>query len=134
MKIKQLIILSIIPLLFTGCTSLLGPDDSAQIATNVQNRYYGHIFAVRNQLDKIKIGMKESEVTSIIGYPSEDNPSRTAAGKSEQWIYNAQILVGRIEGHNAYNDFESLTIVWHLENPRYYLNFENNVLTSTQGF
>ena len=125
-----LIFVCCVPL--AGC--LLSNGNEEQAASSLSNQYAGHIKAIGDRLSEIQIGMKESSVILIIGNPSGNNITRTASVKSEQLVYDAEQLAGNVEGYSARERFSELVDIFHLPNPKYYLYFDNGILTSTQGF
>ena len=111
-----------------GCVIADDPNDPGLI-----NSYSVCLNGVKEKLSKIQLGMKEDDVIAILGNPPENNITRTAASKSEQWVYDAQSFDKEILGRYAY-EFDTLVNDEGAPNPRYYLYFDNGILTSTQGF
>jgi hypothetical protein len=131
MKIIPLF-LTIVPLLLTGCVGLNNSDPNGLQAD--QNRDVATANTARAFLnDNIKIGMSESAVSGLIGQPNENNVTRTATGKSEQWVYSGQQIILNTQGHDSWVHY-NVDLGVLLNDFRVYLNFENGILTSTQGF
>ena len=77
---------------------------------NVYLSYYPNINEVRKNAiinRKIVIGLTDTDVKFIIGYPTKINKTVTAYGTDEQWVY----------GDDAYS---------------HYYYFDNGILTSYQ--
>ena len=73
-------------------------QESLQRLKNSQNR-------VRTALSQvIQIGMSEEEVVKLIGRPTENNITRTAEGKSEQWVYTGEQMLAN-QGSQAVNSY-----------------------------
>jgi len=133
MKIKILLFLAGLPLLLAGCIGLSSNSDPDGLQAD-QKRDVIIADTARTYLsNNIKIGMSEPEVLRLIGDPNEDNVTRTAAGKSEQWVYSGQQVILNHYGRDAWAQYSSdLNIL--INDFHIYLNFDNGILTSTQGF
>ena len=123
--VKGIITTSICVLFLCGCGSIQRAADEMQQNSNSANS------AFNSELSEVKIGMTEAQVVGLLGSPSGNDVTRTAAGKSEQWIYTGQQIIT-----NAGVDFLHCTdsVIWHYQNVQVYLYFENGILTSMQGF
>lgn len=91
-------------------------------------------FKSQLRLSLVTIGMSESEIANLLGRPDRVNPTTTAAGQSDQWIYSVGTLVQRFDGKmNAFR-LGMQTELAEQQLPTYYLYFNNGTLEAVQGF
>jgi hypothetical protein len=117
----------------TGC-EMFQPDKNRAVSAYT---YFPNLDNdIVRELNAVKIGMSQTDVIGSLGNPSGNNVSRTAAGKSEQWIYTGQDLVGRVISNQGIpSNYNGLLVTpYKYENVRVYLYFENGILTKTDGF
>jgi hypothetical protein len=121
----NIIAVCICVLSFCGCGSIDRAVDEDRRQNDVA------VSAYNTELEGVKIGMTESQIVGLLGNPSGDNVTRTAAGKSEQWIYTGPSLFIHA-GYYLSRCYYSTEVQY--QNVEIYLYFENGILTSTQGF